>query len=108
GVRVGVRALRTPFGGDRVCYGGRQWTTLRRACVEHLRETLRREPALVDHYRRTVCPDESLVQTVLVNARRFRLTNDDLRYADFDGDPDGHPRVLGAAGPARITTPPSP
>ena len=52
---------------------------------------------LIDYYRRTVCPDESLVQTLLVNAGRFRLCNDNLRYADTRGSRDGRPRLLGVA-----------
>jgi hypothetical protein len=37
------------------------------------------------------------VQTLLVNARRFRLVNDDLRYIDYAGADRGSPRVLTTA-----------
>ena len=47
------------------------------------------------YYRRTVVPDESLVQTVLVNSGRFRLVNDNRRYADTCERPLGHARVVG-------------
>ncbi len=103
GPRVGIRARRTPFTTGRVCYGGWQWTTLRRACAEFVLEETRRETELVDHYRHTICPDESLVQTVLVNSGRFRLANDNLRYADHRGSRDGRPRLLGVADLDRIT-----
>jgi hypothetical protein len=95
GPRLGVRA-RSPF-RHRTCYGGYQWTTLRRACVELLRESVERERELVEHYRSTVCPDESLVQTILVNSGRFRFTNDNRRFVDFGDTRDGHPRLLTAA-----------
>lgn len=95
GPRLGVRARRTPFDGGRVCYAGTQWTTLRRECAEFLADAMRRETGLLAYYERTVCPDESVVQTLLVNSARFRLCNDDLRYADFRGSRDGSPRVLG-------------
>ncbi len=96
GLRVGRRARRTPFDQGRVCYAGWQWTTLRRACAEHVLETVEREPELVAYYRRTICPDESLVQTILVGSGRFRLVDDNLRYADTSTNADGRPVLLGA------------
>ncbi|HRC84089.1 MAG TPA: beta-1,6-N-acetylglucosaminyltransferase [Thermoanaerobaculia bacterium] len=103
GPRLGLRARRTPFEGGRQCYAGWQWTNLGRSCTEYLLEASRREPGLVDYYRRTLCPDESLVQTVLLNAGRFRLENDNLRYADNQGARDGRPRILGLADLETIT-----
>jgi len=96
GPRIGIRARRTPFDAGRVCYAGWQWTTLRRACAEFVLEAVARERELVDYYRRTICPDESLVQTLLVNDGRFRLVNDNLRYAETGGA-DGRARLLGVA-----------
>jgi hypothetical protein len=97
GPRVGRRARRTPFDAGRVCYAGWQWTTLRRACAEYVLEQVEREPYLVDYYGRTICPDESLVQTLLVNSGRFRLVNDNLRYASTEGHRQGQARLLGVA-----------
>jgi hypothetical protein len=94
GPKVGVRARRTPFGADRVCYAGSQWTTLSRPCVEHVVERLRAEPELIAYYERCICADESLVQTVLVNSGKFRLAPDNLRYADIGSRRDGVPRTL--------------
>jgi hypothetical protein len=37
------------------------------------------------------------VQTILVNSRRFRLVNDDLRYIDYSHADRGAPRVLTAS-----------
>ena len=110
GPRVGLRLRRTPFDRGRVCYVGWQWTTLRRACVETLLDELACQPELVAHYRDTICPDESLVQTVLVNARaadgapRFRFANDNLRFADNLASTDGRPRVLLEADFERLTS----
>ena len=112
GPRVGVRRMRTPFRGGLVCYAGWQWTTLRRACAEALLDELARQPELVDHYRLAICPDESLVQTVLVNARdsagrqRFAFCNDNLRFVDNAASKDGHPRLLGDEDFARLTSGP--
>lgn len=100
GPRVGFRRRRTPFVGDFACQVGWQWTTLRRACTESLLDELARRPDLLEYYRDTVCPDESLVQTVLLNARtgagapRFRFVNDNLRFADNLDSRDGRPRIL--------------
>jgi hypothetical protein len=97
GRRLGVRLRRTPFDAGRVCYGGWQWTTLRRACAEHLVDAARGgDPELVEHFRRTICPDEAFAQTVLVNSGRFRLVDDSRRYADSRGSRDGRPRLLGS------------
>jgi hypothetical protein len=40
-------------------------------------------------------PEESIVATILVNSKRFKLCNDHKRYLEF---PDGsaHPRILAA------------
>jgi Core-2/I-Branching enzyme len=95
--RLGLCAFRGPFRRERRCYVGSQWTTLRRGCTDFLAESWHREHALVEYYRRTVCPDESLVQTLLVNSGRFALTNDNLRYANLAGTRDGHPRLLTTA-----------
>lgn len=102
GARVGVRARRTPFDDGRICYAGWQWTTLRRHAAERVLEVVESDHALIDHYRRTVCPDESLVQTILVNGSGLRLVNDNLRYADT-GARDGRARVLGIADLPEIT-----
>lgn len=103
GPRIGVRARRTPFDAGRTCYAGWQWTTLRRACAESVLAGVESEPGLIDYYRRTICPDESLVQTLLVNDGRFRLIDDNRRYADTGG-PLGHARLLGAADLDEITS----
>ena len=95
GPRVGGRR-RPPFDEAVRCYAGEQWTVLRRACTEYLAERVRSGDGLIQWFRRTVCPDEAVVQTLLVNSGRFRLADDDLRYADMTGSKDGRPRTLTA------------
>lgn len=96
GPRVGVRRRPTPFDRGAECYAGFQWTTLRRACAEYVLERVRSDRALMEWFGRTICPCESVVQTLLVNSGRFDLCNDDLRYADFTGSVNGRPRTLTA------------
>lgn len=97
GPRLGVLARSTPFGPGRVCYAGIQWTTLGRRAVERLRALLARETGLLDYFGRTLCPDESVVQTLLLNESDLRFANASLRYVDSRGTRDGRPRTLGLA-----------
>lgn len=97
GPYVGVRLLRVPFDDRFRCYGGWAWYSLRRGAVRYLREFLAEHPQVEEHYRGTVAPEESLVQTVLVNSGRFDLVNDDLRYIDYSRAHRGSPRVLTVA-----------
>jgi hypothetical protein len=97
GPRVGVRRRRLmPFCETFRCYAGTQWTVLRRACAEYVAGRVRGGDGLIQWMRRTVCPDEAVVQTLLVNSGRFRLSNDDLRYVDLTGSRSGRPRTLTA------------
>ena len=52
----------------------------------------------------TQTPEESLVQTVLVNGGRFRLVDDDLRYIDYEHTHRGSPRTLTVADVPRLAS----
>ncbi len=97
GVSIGVRVRTTPFSAGLRCYGGSFFCTLRRACVDHVLDFCERRPDVVEHYRRVLAPEESFLQTVLVNSGRFRLVDDCKRYFDFSGTRYNHPRTLGIA-----------
>ncbi len=103
GPRVGLRRRPTPWNGDLTCYAGTQWSTLRRECAEYVVERVRSDGALMRWFERTICADEAVVQTLLVNSGRFNLCNDDLRFADFTGSRDGRPRTLTADDVPAIT-----
>jgi hypothetical protein len=90
GPRVGVRR-NPPFAA---CFGGKQWTTIRRQCAEYVLDRVRENTDVVRWFRRTVCPDEAVVQTLLAASGQFRLCDDDLRFADFAGTESGSPREL--------------
>lgn len=94
GEYLGWKPRRNPFGAGFRCYGGRQWWTLSRRCVEYLRSSLSARKDVVEWFRRTMVPDEALVQTLLVNSGRFNLFPHNRRYVDFSRSPDGHPRLL--------------
>jgi hypothetical protein len=93
---LGMRA-RTPFRDGFRCYGGWAWFSLRRRAVLYLRDFLAAHPEVERHYRLTVVPEESLVQTVLVNSGSFELVDDDRRYVDYSRAVRGSPRILTVA-----------
>jgi hypothetical protein len=97
GPYVGARALSTPFGPGLRCHGGRTWFSLRRKAARYLLEHLAEHPEVERHYRGTIAPEESLVQTILVSSGRFDLVNDDLRYIDYAKAVRGSPRTLTVA-----------
>ena len=51
-------------------------------------------PGIIYYYRGTMVPDESLIQTILVNSGKFKLCNDDKRYSDYSNTTTGSPRTL--------------
>jgi hypothetical protein len=91
---VGWRMRKTPFGEPFRCYGGWQWWTLSRPCVEYLRDFMASRPEIVGWFSRTMAPCESLVPTILANSGRFDLFPDNRRFVDFAGSRDGRPRTL--------------
>jgi hypothetical protein len=94
GLMVGRPAGQTPFGPEFHCYAGSYWHTIRRACAEHILDFVEAKPDVVAYFRRVMIPDESFIQTVLVNHAGFRFENDNRRYFDMRGSRFGHPRVL--------------
>jgi hypothetical protein len=94
GAQVGRRLPHPPFDGVVRCYAGPAWHSLRRECVAYLLERRAAADPLVEHFRHTTSPEEAFYQTLLVNSERFRLANDNLRFADFSGSVGGSPRTL--------------
>lgn len=95
GLMVGLMARSMPFDQTFSCYGGSFFKTLSRACVEYLYNHSLDHPELVNYYRRTVIPDESYFQTVLVNSNLFKFCNHNQLYVDFSSSlRDGRPRIL--------------
>lgn len=97
GLAVGRRVGSPPFDARRPCYGGSFYGALSRRAVTELRRAMADEPGLVEHYRRTLVPEESLLQTVLVGSPRIAVRNHAGRYWDFRGSVAGRPRTLTVA-----------
>jgi len=104
GPLLGTRVWRPPFHAGFRCYGGWTFFSLRRRAVLYLRDFLAEHPEVLRHYRATVAPEESIVQTVLVNSKRFDLVDDDLRYADYARAHKGSPRTLTTADLPRLAS----
>lgn len=97
GLTLGVRRHDVPFSRDLACYGGSAWCTLREGCVAYLLDYDARDPGLRRYLATTLAGDEVFIQTVLVNARRFRLVQDNLRFITFAGSTNNSPRTLTSA-----------
>jgi hypothetical protein len=95
GCRIGWPSARAPFGPTLRPYKGTTWWSIARSCVEYVHDFVAREHAFVDWYRRrTFMADESFFQTILYNANRFRLRNDDGRFVRWEGPAAASPATL--------------
>lgn len=94
GCLIGLPAKQTPFSHNFLCYGGSQWHTLSRKCIEYIRDFIKNNSNFVSYYQKTLVPDESFIQTILINNQNLRLCNDNKRYLDFTGTNRGHARIL--------------
>jgi hypothetical protein len=94
GAHLGTRARTLPFGAGLRLYGGYVPHYLRRHCAEYLLDFCRSHPALIEHYRGTLAPDESVLPTVFANSG-YRVCNAHRRYMEWEPRArGGHPRVL--------------
>ncbi len=87
--------INCPFNEQFICYGGWAWFTLSRKCIQYLMKFIKDNPKLINYYKRTVLPEESIFQTILVNSKLFKFCNDDKRFVDFArGSGYGHPWII--------------
>ncbi|MUG96097.1 N-acetylglucosaminyltransferase [Scytonema sp. UIC 10036] len=84
----------TPFNKDFICYGGSFFCTLSKKCVEYLYKFYLLRSDIVNFYEGVNVPEESFLQTVLLNSGLFNLCNDNKVYIDFSGSRNGRPRLL--------------
>ena len=95
GLRLGVRPWRHPFGPTLRCHVCSDWLTLERRAVRAVLEFARRRTRVMDHYRRTIIPSESLFATALANDPALSI-GPASRFLGFEeGSP--HPRTFGTA-----------
>jgi hypothetical protein len=94
---VGLRRRNTVFRDDFICYGGWFFCTLSAACARYARDFARDNPDVVAFFRTVQAPEEVFLQTVLVNAAKFRFEPDAKRYIDLTGSRNNHSNTLGIA-----------
>ncbi len=94
GLMVGLRTTSAPFNEKFLCYAGSYFHTLSRKCIEYLHDFSKQHSSLIDYYKKTCIPDESFIQTILVNNGLFNICNDSKRYINWTGTRHGHPRIL--------------
>ncbi|MEG5000117.1 beta-1,6-N-acetylglucosaminyltransferase [Microcoleus sp. B4-D4] len=103
GPLVGIPRRSTLFSDRFICYGGWAWYTLSRKCAAYIKDFVNTRPDFVDYYQKTVVPEESFIQTILVNNKNLNLVNDDKRYIDYTNAIAGSPRTLTVQDYATIT-----
>jgi hypothetical protein len=94
--KIGLRRLNVPFSKNYPCWGGYNWMTLRRNCVQHILDTCRNDTRLLDFYRHTLVAEESIFQTILYNNRKLAIENNCRRYVHWNSN------VAHAASPVTI------
>lgn len=93
-IYVGFRRLRTPFTSRFRCYRGAQWFTLSSKSVGAVDRFVAEHPDYVRYFRRTRIPDESFVNTIVLNDARLNVSSDDRRYVRFPIGGAPHPEIL--------------
>lgn len=76
-------------------FGGQQWLNLTRAAAEHVLDFIARHPDYRRYHVYTACPDEILIQSILLGsgfAEEHEIVCDDLRFLRWTGG--DHPKTL--------------
>jgi len=94
GLTIGFKSESHPFTEDFVCYGGSYYTNISRKCAEYLKDFTSKRPDVFNHYKKTFIAGESILQSILVNSKLFKLSKNTYRYIDFYNSRYGHPRLL--------------
>jgi hypothetical protein len=88
------RKAKTPFSEKMICYGGSYFSILSRKCIEYLNQFSTMRSDVLEHYKYVINPDESFIQTVLVNSQLFHLSSESKHYIDFSQTRHGSPAIL--------------
>lgn len=92
--RVGLKRLNHPFTPSMPCWFGSDWFTLSRRAAEYLLETLEKRRDLVQVYRTSIIPSESLFATILCNSHLQIQCRDNRRFIVWLNDAAAHPVTL--------------
>lgn len=92
--RLGIGIFNHPFSDTFVCHKGSQWFTLSKRAAAYLIQFGQERSDVLNHYRRTLIPDESYFQTVLWNAKDLQVCDDHRRFILWDDAKLAHPVML--------------
>lgn len=77
-------------------YGGSQWWTLSRDCINWIIKFIRENPGFINYFKYTFIPDELFFQSIIMNSSFKKNTvNNNLRYVDFTRANPNPPAILG-------------
>jgi hypothetical protein len=93
GLRIGAK-VQSIFNNNFECYGGYFFSILSMKCLKYLNDFYQNNPQIVEYYKSVILPEESLIQTILVNSKKFHLYNECKHYYDFSDTSHGHPAIL--------------
>ena len=102
GLRLGVKPRHHPFGPELRCHVCSDWLTLDRRAVRAVLAFARENPKVMEHYRRTIIPSESLFATVLANEPGLSI-GPATRLLGFEAAAP-HPRTFGVADLEQLLT----
>ncbi|MEZ5817776.1 MAG: beta-1,6-N-acetylglucosaminyltransferase [Hyphomicrobiaceae bacterium] len=88
------RAYETPFNAGFKLYGGSNWLTVRRGCVQRILRFVDERPDLTEYFRHTIAPDEAFPVSVLANDPSIHLSTEELRYYDFSVAQNNSPATI--------------
>jgi hypothetical protein len=90
-----------PFTKEFKCYAGEVWFTANHRCARRIIDFRDQDRRVTEHYRKTLVPEESYLQTVLANAPDLKLSQNYLRYVDWTGR-KSNPKILTMADLPRL------
>ena len=90
GTRLGLPRSATPFSDSYPCWAAYQWFAVSRRGLEALDRELRAQPDLVQLYKTSVIPDESMLQTILLNTPDLVTVQPNLTFQRPTGEGDAH------------------
>ena len=86
--------VKSPFNDEFICYGGSYFSILSKKCLEYIHDFTQKHPDILEHYKYVINPEESFLQTVLVNSKLFNLSNESKHYINFSKTTYGSPATL--------------
>jgi hypothetical protein len=92
--KIGLKCNTTPFNDLFICYGGWDWFTLNKKCINKILSTAADNYLLLDYYKTTHIPSESFIHTILNNDRELNILNNPLRYVQWHGKNPSRPSII--------------